>query len=105
VNRPDSGRKCVINPTFCDARLEPLRCGADDGDDQPDLPNWLVEIIDRLLAKQPEDRFHTAAEVAEASIRELLTANIKHLKVFQTRETLNGAVAHTGCPNRAVGER
>lgn len=31
----------------------------------PEIPDWLVAIIDRLLEKKPEDRFHTAGEVAE----------------------------------------
>lgn len=31
----------------------------------PDLPEWLSEVIDRLLEKRPEDRFQTAREVAQ----------------------------------------
>jgi WD40 repeat protein len=31
----------------------------------PDVPEWLASVIDRLLAKQPADRVQTAAEVAE----------------------------------------
>ena len=31
----------------------------------PDVPAWLEEIIDHLLAKNPVDRFQTAREVAE----------------------------------------
>jgi WD40 repeat protein len=31
----------------------------------PEIPDWLVAIIDRLLEKKPEDRFQTADEVAE----------------------------------------
>jgi serine/threonine protein kinase len=34
-------------------------------DINPHIPDWLVEVIDRLLAKRPEDRFQTAAEVAD----------------------------------------
>jgi serine/threonine protein kinase len=30
----------------------------------PDVPDWLCTIVDRLLAKSPSDRFQTAAEVA-----------------------------------------
>jgi serine/threonine protein kinase len=41
----------------------------------PQIPDWLVEIIDRLLAKRPDERFQTAAEVAE-----LLG---QHLALFQ----------------------
>ncbi len=31
----------------------------------PEIPDWLTEIIDRLLTKKPEERFQTAGEVAE----------------------------------------
>ncbi len=31
----------------------------------PEVPDWLVVIIDRLLAKKPEERFQTAGEVAQ----------------------------------------
>jgi serine/threonine protein kinase len=31
----------------------------------PDIPPWLVAIIDRLLAKEPADRFASATEVAQ----------------------------------------
>ena len=30
----------------------------------PDLPEWFVHIVDRLLAKDPKDRFQSAREVA-----------------------------------------
>jgi hypothetical protein len=31
----------------------------------PDTPEWLADVIDRLLAKSPADRFQSAGEVAE----------------------------------------
>ena len=31
----------------------------------PELPDWLVAIVDKLLAKEPADRFQTAREVAD----------------------------------------
>jgi hypothetical protein len=37
----------------------------------PEIPEWLVEVIDRLLAKNPADRFQSAAEVAEVLARQL----------------------------------
>ncbi len=39
-----------------------------------DIPGWLCDIINKLLAKQPQDRYQTAAEVAvllEEKLREL----------------------------------
>jgi serine/threonine protein kinase len=41
----------------------------------PEIPGWLVEIIGGLLAKSPDDRFQTAAEVAE-----LLSQHLAHLQ-------------------------
>ncbi len=32
---------------------------------QPDVPKWLSDAVDKLLAKEPEGRYQTAAEVAE----------------------------------------
>jgi eukaryotic-like serine/threonine-protein kinase len=31
----------------------------------PDIPPWLAELVDELLAKKPEDRYQTAADLAE----------------------------------------
>jgi serine/threonine protein kinase len=31
----------------------------------PDVPEWLAEVIDELLAKRPEDRYQSAADLAE----------------------------------------
>ena len=43
----------------CEDTPRPIR------ETNPDIPDWLTEIIDRLLAKKPEERFQTAGEVAE----------------------------------------
>jgi WD40 repeat protein len=40
----------------------------------PEVPDWLCSIIARLLAKKPQERFQTAAEVAE-----LLGKHLAHL--------------------------
>ncbi len=37
----------------------------------PKVPQWLSDVIDRLLAKDPADRFQTASEVAEIFATEL----------------------------------
>ena len=31
----------------------------------PDIPDWLCRIVERLMAKRPDDRFQSAAEVAK----------------------------------------
>ena len=41
----------------------------------PEIPDWLVKIIDILHAKDPEERFQSAAEVAE-----LLEQHLAHLE-------------------------
>ena len=43
----------------CDAQHPPLRTV------NPELPDWLSAIVDRLLAKDPDHRFASAAEVAD----------------------------------------
>lgn len=52
----------------CDDTPRPIR------EVNPDVPPWLAGIIDRLLAKRPEDRFGSATEVAE-----LLGRHLAHL--------------------------
>jgi serine/threonine protein kinase len=44
-------------------------------DDNPDVPAWLVEIIDKLHAKRPRDRFQNAGQVAR-----LLSQHLAHLR-------------------------
>ena len=44
----------------CEGSPRPLREIA------PETPEWLVEVIDRLLAKKADERFQSAGEVAEA---------------------------------------
>jgi serine/threonine protein kinase len=43
----------------CDDSPRPIR------EINPDVPEWLCKIIDRLLAKAPKDRYASAEEVAE----------------------------------------
>jgi serine/threonine protein kinase len=44
-------------------------------DHNPDLPDWLAEIINKLHAKRPRDRFRSADEVAR-----LLSRHLRHLR-------------------------
>ena len=53
----------------CEVRHRPIR------ELNPDVPDWLEATIDRLLAKEPADRFQTAAEVAD-----LLEKGLAHLQ-------------------------
>ena len=42
----------------------------------PDTPQWLSDVIDRLLAKEPADRFQTAQEVADIFATELARSQV-----------------------------
>jgi len=53
----------------CDDTPRPIR------EINPEIPEWLVTIIDRILAKAPEQRFESTSEVAE-----LLGAHLAHLQ-------------------------
>ena len=53
----------------CDDAPRPIR------EVNPGCPQWLVDIIERLMAKRPEDRLQNAAEVAE-----LLGGHLAHLQ-------------------------
>ncbi|MDB5347353.1 MAG: prkC 13 [Schlesneria sp.] len=72
---------CTGRPAFrADSTLAVMRRVCDDsprpiGEMNPEIPEWLIEIIDRLLMKKPEDRFQTANEVAE-----LLNQHLAHLQ-------------------------
>jgi WD40 repeat protein len=49
----------LILKQIAETRHRPLR------EHNPNIPNWLAETIDRLLAKKPEDRIQNAAQLAE----------------------------------------
>ena len=49
----------------CNEQPRPLR------EVNPQTPDWFSEIVARLLAKNPDDRFHSAADVAELLDRHL----------------------------------
>src|SRR5262249_3262202 len=61
------GNPVAVLRQVCEATPRPVR------ELNPALPRWLAEVIERLHAKQPADRFATAAEVAE-----LLRYNLDH---------------------------
>lgn len=46
----------------------------------PQIPDWLVAIVDKLHAKDPKERFQSAAEVAELLSRHL--AHVQHPSIF-----------------------
>jgi serine/threonine protein kinase len=62
----------------CDDTPRPIR------EVNPEIPEWLVAIIDRLLAKKPEERFQTAAEVADLLAHHL--AELQHPSLGKSGE-------------------
>ncbi|MCX7420891.1 MAG: protein kinase [Planctomycetia bacterium] len=57
----------------------------------PDVPDWFVAIIEKLLAKNPDERFQTATEVSELLGRWL--AHVQQPMVVQ-RPNIAGKVPH-----------
>jgi serine/threonine protein kinase/formylglycine-generating enzyme required for sulfatase activity len=86
---------CTGRPAFrADSTIAVIRRVCDDAprpirELNPEIPDWLVAIISRLLAKKPGDRFQTAAEVA--SLLE------QHLAYIQQTSLSSG--------HRTVGKR
>jgi len=54
----------------CDDATSPIR------EANADVPQWLIELIDKLQAKNPDDRYQSAAEVADLLGRRL--AQLQH---------------------------
>src|SRR5262245_23571993 len=67
-----SGTMAVLK-RVCEETPTPIR------ETNPDIPDWLVAIIDKLHAKDPAQRFQSAAEVAELMGRHL--AHVQHPSV------------------------
>ncbi|MCH7689260.1 MAG: serine/threonine protein kinase, partial [Planctomycetes bacterium] len=72
---------CTGRPPFrADSTIAVIRRVCDDTPRpipqvNPDIPGWLVAIIDKLLAKDPNERFESATEVAE-----LLGQHLAHIQ-------------------------
>ncbi len=72
---------CTGRPAFrADSALAVLRRVCDDDprpiqEVNPDIPAWLSEIVERLMAKDPQNRYQTADEVAR-----LLNEHLAHLQ-------------------------
>jgi hypothetical protein len=67
-----SGTMAVLK-RVCEGTPTPIR------ETNPDIPDWLVAIIDKLHAKDPAQRYQSAAEVAELLGRHL--AHVQHPSV------------------------
>jgi WD40 repeat protein len=66
----------------------------------PAVPEWLSDIVDCLLAKDPADRIQTAAEVAELLERRL--ANVQEPGAFADHPPLVRRPRSSDAPRRAL---
>ena len=62
-------RTMAVLRKICESRPSPIR------DVNPEIPKWLVEIVEKLLQKDPAERFQSAAEVVD-----LLGRHLAHLQ-------------------------
>jgi WD40 repeat protein len=92
---------CTGQPPFtADTPLVLLRKLADDAhpplrQGNPNVPDWLEEVIDRLLAKDPAQRYGSAAEVAQ-----VLAGHLSRLEPLSSLVT--AAIRATPLPAPAV---
>jgi serine/threonine protein kinase len=93
---------CTGRPPFCaSTAMGVLRRVSDDTprsikELNPEIPDWLVAIVDKLHAKDPADRFQSANEVAE-----LLNQHLAQLQ--QASWTPMPAAPTAKAPARAAG--
>lgn len=68
-----AGNQIAVLKRVCEDAPTPIR------EANPALPEWLCEIVEKLQAKNPADRFQSAAEVAQLLGRHL--AHVQHPSV------------------------
>jgi serine/threonine protein kinase len=66
----------------------------------PDIPEWLCDIIAKLHAKKPADRFQSATEVAE-----LLSQHLAHLQQPTLGSSESHCASQASTDSRFVGFR
>ena len=66
----------------------------------PEVPNWLEEIVTRLLAKNPVDRFASAREVAE-----LLAGHLSHVQANSGVQSVLGVKSAPASPSAGRSSR
>ncbi len=57
----------------------------------PETPRWLCDIVSKLLAKNPAERFQTAQEVAELLTRSEMAPPLPESKAEPERKAIHGA--------------
>jgi serine/threonine protein kinase len=64
----------------------------------PNIPDWLVEIVEKLLAKDPDQRFQSASEVADLLGQHL--AHLQNPEATPPPARLAGAARRKSSPRR-----
>jgi hypothetical protein len=87
-----AGNTMAVLKRVCEGTPRPIR------EVNPDIPEWLAAVIDRLLAKEPGERIQTAGELAEVLGKHL--AQLQQSRLTQTpapekQEALPPAAAPT----------
>ncbi len=59
-----------------------------DAGGEPDLPEWLIEVVNRLMSKLPQDRFQSPSELLDAVRNEASTSNLGGLGVGTAAATI-----------------
>lgn len=70
---------------------------------RPDCPDYLAEICHQMLAKRPEDRFQTAAEVAEAIAAKTARGAVKSASRLPSAAGVT-ARTRSPAPNRTTSD-
>ena len=78
----------------CDDTPRPIR------EINPEMPGWLADLINRLLQKNPADRFQNATEVVD-----LLGKHLAHVQDPQSHPWPNATIAFDPSPQPASSHR
>lgn len=54
------------------------------GNGEPDLPEWLIAVVSRLMKKLPKDRFQSPGELLDAVRNEASEASLRHFGMVGT---------------------
>jgi tRNA A-37 threonylcarbamoyl transferase component Bud32 len=92
-----AGNTLAVLKRVCEAAPWPIRKV------NPDIPEWLAAVVDRLLAKDPGARFQTAEELAEVLGRDL--ARLQQSRQTPAQEASKPEAAPPAAPAQPARKR